>query len=62
MGNVKIIKEKLNAWGIRQQWLADKLGVHKVTLSLWLTETQDMPEEKVREAKKILSKIPLPEE
>ena len=62
MNEAKTIKEKLQAWGIKQQWLADKLKVNKVTLSLWLTETQDMPDEKIREAKKILAKIPSPED
>lgn len=61
MKDIREIKEKLRFWGIKQQWLADKLEVNKATLSLWLTGTYEMPQEKINEAKKYMDRLPMPE-
>jgi predicted transcriptional regulator len=61
MKEIREIKGKLWHWGIKQQWLADKLGVSKSLLSLWLSGTYDMPQDKVNEAKDLLKEIPRPE-
>lgn len=62
MNEILKIRGKLKHWGIKQQWLADKLGVSKTLLSFWLTGVYTMPEDKLKEAKDILSDIPEPKE
>lgn len=62
MNEVLKIKKKLNYWGIKQQWLANKLDVSKTLLSLWLNGNYDMPTDKIKEAKEVLSEIPEPKE
>lgn len=62
MNEANVIKKKLQAWGIKQQWLADKMGISKTLLSLWLSGTYDMPTHRIEEAKKHLDKIPMPKE
>lgn len=55
--NATEIQKKLDGWGIKRQWLADKLGVNKATLSLWLSGTKDMPQEYIDKAKQLLSTL-----
>lgn len=58
---IRNIKAKLDTWGIKRQWLADKLEVNKSHLSMWLNGTVDMPEDKIKEAEKCLGQIPEPQ-
>ena len=60
MNETSQIRKKLTYWGIKQQWLADKLGVSKTLLSFWLSGTYPIPDDKLKEAKSILSDIPEP--
>jgi len=59
MKDVRIIKLKMDTWGIKQKWLADRLGVNTANLSYWLSGTVDMPPDKVKQAKEILRKLPV---
>ena len=49
--------EKLDKWGIKHTWFADKLGVSKALLSLWLSNERQMPDEKNEQAEKILNEL-----
>jgi len=55
------IRNKLNEWGIKQQWLADQLGVSKVQLSKWLNGSSEMPDHMKEKAYSIVVKLPTPE-
>ena len=54
---VETIREKLDKWGIKHTWFADKLGVSKALLSLWLSNERQMPDEKNEQAEKILNEL-----
>ena len=51
------LKNKISSLGIKQTWLAEKLGVSSAQLSYWLNETRPIPKDKETELKNILSKL-----
>jgi len=52
--NVSTIKSKLNEWGIKHGWFAEKMGVSKGLVSQWFSNEQTMSEEQISKAKGIL--------
>ena len=61
MNEVRNIKQKLDAWGIKYSWLAKKLQVSNTMLSMWMSGERDMPDYKLKEAKQYIEKLPMPE-
>lgn len=51
--NSEQIRRTLTEYGIKQQWLADKLGVSKGTISLWLSG-RNIPEDQRQRIKELL--------
>ena len=55
--NVEKIRVKLDEWGIKHTWFAEQLGVSKTLLSLWLSNERQMPNDKNKQAVKILNEL-----
>lgn len=55
-----ILKEILISKGVKQKWLAQKLGVSEVTVSNWCKEKSDPSQRNVRRISEILG-IPIKE-
>ncbi len=55
-----LLKELLKARGIKQKWLAHKIGVSEITISNWVTE-KSSPSKKNLEKLSELLKVPLKE-
>jgi len=53
--NVSTIKSKLNDWGIKHSWFAEKMGVSKGLVSQWFSGELDMSEDHKSTAKDIIS-------
>jgi len=53
--NVSTIKSKLNDWGIKHGWFAEKMDVSKGLVSQWFSGELNMSEEQVTKAKGILN-------
>lgn len=57
MANKKIIKRALNralrARGLKQIWLADKIGIHDTTLSRW-ANAEHLSTQKIEKITKVL--------
>ena len=56
----KIIKAILDNRGVKYVWLANKLGVSKTLVSLWLSEDKKIPHNYRAEISNIL-KVPISE-
>jgi len=53
-----LLKELLQAKGLKQKWLADKIGVSEVTVSSWCSGKSIPQKERLKELSKIL-KVPV---
>lgn len=51
------LKMRIKKAGIMQNWLAEKIGVSSVTLNQWLTDVRDMPDNREKQIKDIITKI-----
>jgi len=49
------LKELLKKKGIKQKWLADKIGVSEVTVSTWCSEKSKPRKENLEKMSKILN-------
>ena len=47
------IKKQIQDLGLKQIWLAEKLGVSPAILNYWLQETRPIPDDKKKELKEI---------
>jgi DNA-binding transcriptional regulator YiaG len=54
---VRKIRERLEYWGIKNQWLAEKLDVNKSTLSQYLNGSKEMPEKHKKEALRLVPEV-----
>ena len=53
------LREIIQSKGIKQSWLASKMGVSKVTMSLWVNEKSYPNKENLEKLSRILD-IPIP--
>ena len=53
-----LLKELLKAKGLKQKWLADKIGVSEVTVSNWCSGKSIPQKARLKELSKIL-KVPV---
>jgi transcriptional regulator with XRE-family HTH domain len=49
-----LLKEKLRAMGIKQKWLAQKMGVSEVTISNWVKEKSTPSKENLEKLSELL--------
>jgi transcriptional regulator with XRE-family HTH domain len=50
-----LLKELLKSRGIKQKWLATKIGVSEVTISHWVTEKAEPTKENIEKLCKVLN-------